>query len=224
MDNKKIICLVSVGEEYHKYLIEKIDFLIKSGFYIHLLTDNTNKFENYKKYISIYQYENEIFNYFDKILFFLRVSKKYKTNVFYIDVNKISENIEDIYSKFVDDTLVVFRNMWPQKININSDSLIFFKTYLTKNTISYDSDIIAFQESHIYFPYFKKINDIIKEFEKMKIVFGYQTLLNNKQYYKPNFNKFNIGYGEGIAIYFVLKKFNIQYKTIFGNHKKNKIF
>jgi len=188
-----IITLVAVGEKYHS----KINDALKrfNSYDICLLSDvERNDVFYFEKY------KSEKFSYFDKLYFSLDMVSKFKSDVFYVDINKINE----VNLNFLKNSLFYFKSHWPYG-NTFGDYVHYeyFKPiidYWWKNNISY-LDLPAIRETELFFN--KEINadEIVKKLKEIQPLFREMSEL--KQTYSGYDN------AEGLALSYVLKSMKI---------------
>lgn len=185
-----IIAIVAVGEDYSNKIEYAIDYL--KDYDICLLTDS------YKRNVFYYEkYNNEKFSYFDKLYFSLKMVNKFKTDVFYVDINKLDE----INFDFPKDSKFYFKSHWPYGNNFKdylkyNDYFLPFISYCEAMNVDYNI-LPAIRETELFFGKDIDTKFICKELKKLQPIF--RTMSHSQTKYKGLDN------GEGIALSFALK-------------------
>lgn len=210
-----IITFTAVGEQYIKLLLDNLDGYLELGYIIEVLTDDPPKF--YHKDVTVTKYENRIFNYFDKLLFLFRKINEHKSPGVFLDVTKLSVyNPILLKNEFFkkEPILIGFYREFKHIVNLEKDhSLRFVRNYIHTFDISEKFTLKHLIEEFIYFPYMDILPDLIIQLEKLKIVFSFQTLMDEQSpTYTHRFKVPHIlGYGEGVALHLLFHIFDIHY-------------
>jgi len=170
---------------------------------IHLLTDQPDKFKG----ITTYKYTNKVFSYFDKLLFSFRVMNELKKGVMCVDADKLNL-ISDKFIKF-NHEYGEFRyysiNRWAPyfdhlKENSNWSVVYNYFKYLDVDI----ANLRNFWEEVLYFPYNVFNNHQINvDLETLKPIFEYRSIIDG-------WSRPSLGEGEGIAIGFLLQKYQLK--------------
>ena len=197
-----ILSLVSVGEKYINHCLPHIERFKNSGWEVHVLTDEPNRFSGCK----VKPYENKIFSYFDKILFTLRLSEKFKEGILFVDSDWIHNMSDEFITTFKGSDKFLYYDNWPNgetfKDYIEDPYFFNQQRFWEKNNFIYD-DLTTILEWVIYIPYTTKISDIIYDLEHIKPVFEYNSVMVDAGYS-------GIGNGEGLGLSYALHKNNIK--------------
>lgn len=202
---KNIATICAVGEKYVKDVTSYIHRFDTNKWDIHILTDNINAFPQY----TTYEYTNSIFSYFDKLVFSIKILKKYKKGVLSLDADKLNILSEEFlnYNHNYPEFRYYSINRWaPYFDHIKENghwSLIYdYFRYLDMNV----NEIRNFWEEVFYFPYeIFKNRQINVDIETLKPLFETRSILDH-------WSRPCLGEGEGIAIGFLLNKYNFKIK------------
>ncbi len=199
-----ILSLVAVGEKYIKNCLPFIPEFIDNQWDVHVLTNQPIYFHE----CEVEFYKNKIFSYFDKLLFTLRLSEKYKEDVLYIDSDWIHNISPHFPKEFKGGNSVLFYGNWP-----NGDLFMDYKddpyfiniiNYWNKNSFDF-SKLQTMLEWMFFIPYNNNISNVIYDIEHIKPVFEYNSVTIDTGY-------IGIGNGEGLALSYALFKNNIPIK------------
>jgi len=212
-----ILSIVCIGDGYINEPIKIIPQLKRFNnklWDIKILTDNPNAFSIGE----VYEYQNKIFSYFDKILFPLRLMEKYKSDVVYSDHDWLTYLTNDFVNKFNGNPNALYPECWKYwdgsdwkqweyltDYNLNE----YFNPLIQYwNNQNYDySKFKTIRESFLYLPYTNKVSEILCEIEKVKPIFEYMSIVGNSNYSA-------YGSSEGIALSYILEKFNIKLELL----------
>lgn len=188
-----IISLVAVGESYNNKVNEALDFF--KGYDVSLLSDIERDDVFYFQ-----KYGDNRFSYFDKLYFTLDLVNKFKRDVFYVDVTKISEvNLNIDKNK-----LFYYKSHWPFGDYfgdyINYEYFNPLISYWDQNNIDYKR-LPAIRETELFFNREINATFITEELKKIQPLFREMSI--KKQTYHGYDN------AEGIALAFALKSLNI---------------
>lgn len=206
--NDNIVSLVAVREFYIQEIKDYYWNLKRLGFTIKVLTDNPNHFD----INDVTFYEREVFNYFDKIHFSLKLVEKYGKDVIYMDgTSTLPENIlTNITSR--SDCDFIYTSNWPKGnfYDYQDDPcfrhLLKYFEYKNIPLINYPTileQVMIFKKSIDY----KLIN---KELQILQTVFDYASVMNDNTYIRP----FVLGSAEGLALSIVLTNSKIPFVKI----------
>jgi hypothetical protein len=202
LDSKNnILTVCAVGKKYTECVTQALDRYLKNGWHVHILTDKPELFHNCETYL----YTNTVFSYFDKLTFSLRVLKKLGRGTVLIDADKL----ELISDKFINEShnYGEFRyysvNRWaPYFSNLQENGgwkvvYDYFK-YLDMDI----SNIRNFWEEVLYFPHdLFSFRQLTIDLETLKPIFEYRSIIDG-------FQRPCLGEGEGVALGFLLEKYN----------------
>ncbi len=185
---------------------------------LHIFTDDMKSFEN----CVCHEYTRDVFSYYEKINFVLKLSKEYKERICYIDTDWLQGYDTNI---IVDNhSVYTYTNF-----NLSDDNVVtnFFtdieielqKTILRK--IGIDKELEYYMgEAILFFPYNENIDDIISDSKTLQEYLEntyHQTTITKKRLDRY---KKGIGYAEGWGITALMVKYNIPIKQITNWRKK----
>lgn len=188
-----IISLVAVGEQYRN----KLDFVIEhfKSHKISLLTDLVRDDVFFCK-----KYQNEKFSYFDKLYFSLNLIDKFKEDVFYVDITKVSE----VDLSFPKNKLFYYKSHWPYGDTFGDyTQYSFFEpiiNYWEEKKVEYKS-LPVIRETELFF---NKEIDSKLIIQKLKDI---QPMFRNMSLREQNYSGYDNA--EGLALSYVLKSLNI---------------
>ena len=188
-----IISLVSVGASYNEKLNFALDFFKSHDVCLLSDTERDNVFYFEK-------YDGGKFSYFDKLYFSLELVNKFKTDVFYVDVTKVSE-VDLTFSR---DCLFYYKSHWPFG-NLFSDYLKYdFFDPLVEKWDNPDIDyrnLPAIRETELFFSKDLDVNLISKRLKSI------QPLFREMSIRKPTYPGYDNA--EGIALAYALRSMKI---------------
>lgn len=218
-----VLALVSINNPYCDDISKKIKRFVDNGWEIFILTNHPNDFTEYNTVF----YPYKIFSYYYKLLFSLSIVEKYDKDVLYVDIKNIDEVSDNIIKNFKGSDKFIFLDHWQvlvtrgseimeckfdkwEKFNDNIDPyFIQLKEYFNKINFDY-SEMITIWERIMYFPKYKNVSEIILELEKIKPIFEYSSIINDSDYKNKG-----IGNAEGLAMSYILNKFNLPYNKFY---------
>lgn len=211
-----ILSIIAVGDKYVDKTLSHLDKFIEKGYAIKVLTDQPNRYLHPN--VETYFYDNKLFYYFNKLSFPLKLSKKYESNVLYIDADMLSSVSDEFINTFNGGNEFLFYKTWPDgetfKDYKNDHYFKILVDYFIKKNITEYEDLTTILEWGFYFPYLgDKTSDLLLDIEKVKPVFEYMSIMIDSGYS-------GIGNGEGLALSYVLKKNKIPIHK-FKNHLFN---
>ncbi len=188
-----IISIVSVGESYNEKLKFALDFF--KSYDVCLLSDKKRDDVFYFE-----KYEGGKFSYFDKLYFSLDLVTKFKRDVFYVDVTKISE----VNLDFSKDCLFYYKSHWPFG-DLFQDYLKYdFFDPLVEDWDDLNVDykkLPAIRETELFFS--KDLNaDLV--IEKLKSI---QYIFRKMSIKKPTYPGYDNA--EGIALAYALRSIGV---------------
>lgn len=212
-----IYCTVSVGEEISKKYQYEINQLSKSQKVV-ILTDSPQYFKN----CEIIHYKRNIFSYYEKLPFLLRLVLENKQRIVYFDVdsinlidNKFDFDMESVY------TYKIFQNenFTIEKLREDSGYTLTLDIY---EKLGYKMCNYV-HERFISIPYSEKVKSVLDDILMLQPIFE-ETYSKNKVWKNPSrlnlkrYSETGCGYGEGGALSVVLKNHDINIKSIFGKN------
>lgn len=229
-----ILTLVSVNnlDVNMDDVLMKLNDFADNGWDIRILTNTPELFKDYNT--TYYPYK--VFSYYYKLLFPLHISEQENSDVFYVDMTNLDEISDNLIRNFNGSPNFLFFGHWNKleyKSNVPNESdlwvpwkrVVDHSTPLTEflldyfDTIGFDySDMVTIWEGIMYFPKVDNIGEIIYELEMMKPIIEYMSIM----YDENSYSKKGIGNGEGLAMSYILSKFEIQME-IFDEKKHIKI-
>lgn len=186
------ICSVSVGKDFCEKYSQKIKKYAPKNIELIVLTDRPEYF----KFCKTELYEDKIFSYFSKNTFTSKISKKYKTDVLYIDADSFHIVDEFIYKNQFETTYFLYDKLWPNFTHSEVNSLP--KDLLDYYGISGNLKIENIHEKIFYLPYSQKINNLYKDLLAIKEIWDKETQTSEPKGNAKKYSKYGIGYGEGI--------------------------
>ena len=186
------ICSVSVGKDFCEKYSQKIKKYAPKNIELIVLTDRPEYF----KFCKTELYEDKIFSYFSKNTFTSKISKKYKTDVLYIDADSFHIVDEFIYKNQFETTYFLYDKLWPNFTHSEVNSLP--KDLLDYYGISGNLKIENIHEKIFYLPYSQKINNLYKDLLVIKEIWDKETQTSEPKGNAKKYSKYGIGYGEGI--------------------------
>jgi len=186
------ICSVSVGKDFCEKYSQKIKKYAPKNIELIVLTDRPEYF----KFCKTELYEDKIFSYFSKNTFTSKISKKYKTDVLYIDADSFHIVDESIYRNQFETTYFLYDKLWPNFTHSEVNSLP--KDLLDYYGISGNLKIENIHEKIFYLPYSQKINNLYKDLLVIKEIWDKETQTSEPKGNAKKYSKYGIGYGEGI--------------------------
>jgi hypothetical protein len=186
------ICSVSVGKDFCEKYSQKIKNYAPKNIELIVLTDHPEYFNFCKTEL----YKDKIFSYFSKNTFTSKISKKYKTDVLYIDADSFHIVDESIYRNQFQTTYFLYDKLWPNFTHSEVNSLP--KDLLDYYGISGNLKIENIHEKIFYLPYSQKINNLYKDLLVIKEIWDKETQTSEPKGNAKKYSKYGIGYGEGI--------------------------
>lgn len=186
------ICSVSVGKDFCEKYSQKIKKYAPKNIELIVLTDRPEYF----KFCKTELYEDKIFSYFSKNTFTSKISKKYKTDVLYIDADSFHIVDESIYKNQFETTYFLYDKLWPNFTHSEVNSLP--KDLLDYYGIGGNLKIENIHEKIFYLPYSQKINNLYKDLLVIKEIWDKETQTSEPKGNAKKYSKYGIGYGEGI--------------------------
>lgn len=188
------ICTVSVGKDFCEKYSQKIKKYAPTNIELIVLTDHPEYF-NFCKTES---YKDKIFSYFSKNTFTSNISKKYKTDVLYIDADSFHIVDDSIYKKQFETTYFLYDKLWPDFTHSEINSLP--KELLHYYGINGTLKIENIHEKIFYLPYSEKINNLYEDLINIKEIWDKETQTSEPKGNAKKYSKYGIGYGEGIPL------------------------
>jgi hypothetical protein len=211
-----ILSIICAGDNYKdepSKIINQLKRFDNKNWDVKILTDNFGAFS----FGEIYNYQNKIFSYIDKLLFPLRLMEKYKTDVVYCDHDWLKYLTDDFIDNFNGHDNFLYPEgwkfwngysweQWEYLTDYNEEYFNPIIKYWEKNNYNY-SKFKTVRECFLYFPYTNEISNIIYEIEKIKPIFEYMSIVGNNGYSA-------YGSSEGVALSYVLEKFNLKLELL----------
>lgn len=181
-----------VGKDFCEKYSQKIKKYAPKNIDLIILTDHPEYFNFCKTEL----YKDKIFSYFSKNTFTSKVSKKYKTDVLYIDADSFHIVDDSIYKKQFETTYFLYDKLWPNFTHSEINSLP--KDLLNYYGINGNLEIENIHEKIFYLPYSQKINNLYKDLVIIKEIWDKETETSEPKGNAKKYSKYGIGYGEGI--------------------------
>lgn len=212
-----IYCTVSVGEEISKQYSKQINKLTNNHKIV-VLTDSPRYFKD----CQIIDYTRDIFSYYEKLPFLLKLVLEYKERVVYFDVDSI--NLIDDKFEFDEESVYTYKlyrneNSPIEKLRLDSGYTLTLDIY---EKLGYKMCNYV-HERFISIPYSEKVKSMLDDILMLQPIFE-DTYPKNKVWKRPSrinlkkYSKTGCGYGEGGALSVVLKNHDINIKSIFGKN------
>jgi len=204
LDSKNnVLTVCAVGDKYIQQTLNNLYRFKKSNWDIHILTDQPDKFNG----VTMYEHSNSIFSYFDKLIFSFKVMKKLKTGVVSLDADKlylISDRFIEHAHQYEEFRYYSINRWAPYfdhlKENSNWSVVYNYFKYLDVDI----ANLRNFWEEVLYFPYNVFRNHQINvDLETLKPIFEYRSIIDG-------WSRPSLGEGEGIAIGFLLQKYQLK--------------
>lgn len=197
------ICTIGVGKYFCQTYSKKLKEYTDKNKNIDLivLTDYPEYFNFCKTEI----YEDDVFSYFSKNTFTAKISKKYKTDVLYVDIDSFHIIDDSLHTKQLNTPYFLYDKLWYGDYGHGR-----FLTYTDSKSLS--SDLIDYYEitenfkiknileKIFYLPYSEKIDNLYKDLVITKEIWDTKTKMNKPIGSEILYSKYGIGYGEGIPL------------------------
>jgi hypothetical protein len=197
-----ILAIIAVGDDYINNCLKYLDKFKDSGYSVKVLTDKPELFNDY----DVYHFKNQIFSYFEKILFPLKLMIEFESDVLYVDADWIQSIGDEFIKNFKGNDTFLYYTNWPYgdkfKDYPNNEYFKLFIEYLKSKNFNYDN-LTTIMEWVYYFPNIKNVKNILRDIEMIKPIFEYISIQSNNGY-------IGIGNGEGIGLSYVLEKNDIK--------------
>ena len=103
------LCSISVGKSFCEKYSQKVKQHAPTDIDLIILTDHPEYFDFCKTEL----YTDDTFSYFSKNTFAVELCKKYKTDVFYIDIDSFHIVDTSIYKNKFETTYFLYDKLWP---------------------------------------------------------------------------------------------------------------
>ena len=219
-DNTNMIyATMCIGNEFISLYKDIINSFSENN-NLHIITDNPNEFPN----AHCYEYNRDVFSYYEKLPFILSLVLNNKDRVLYFDADSI-ELIED--KEFIFDNNSVYsykiyehKSYTEEELRKDEGMAVMLDIYQELGYKMCD----YLHERILSIPYSEKIPLILEEIVELQPLFE-ERYPKGKNWDTPSrddiqsFSNVGCGYGEGGALSVVLKNNNINVKTL----KENKL-
>jgi hypothetical protein len=203
------LIVTSVGDSYNKEVLKFINSEYSKNFNLFLLTDNPKLFHN----INTTYYYKEVFSYFEKFLFGLKILNNLQEGGFIWDADELHTLESDISRYDTESDSIQFAGHWDEDGRFSSIlkkepffwSFLFEKLKLENLT---DVDFYTIQEDKIWFPK-KDYTSFLNCLESLHIPFMVNSIKNGT-------HKNGIANGEGIALGYSIFKTNMKFKSVYN--------
>ena len=219
-----ILAITAVNDPTIDKCLEDIHRFENGIWDIHILTDKPERFKRWKTHY----YENNVFSFFDKLLFPLKLCNQLKKSVVSIDADDLKKPTLEFINNFVytkRPKAILYPNEWPLCEDKTLEYIFEKRMYLMSQTrirnaiyywgnMGFDYNILKpIWEWMIYVPYSEDIIKIIHEVDYIKPVFESGTILNDAYYYGNNqLYGTVVGSEEGLALSYALEIHNLPYE------------
>ena len=219
-----ILAITAVNESKIESCLEDIHRFENGIWDIHILTNQPEKFAKW----TTHYYENNVFSFFDKLLFPFRLSNKMKKPVVSIDADDLKKPTLEFINNFVYTkkiNAIMYPSEWPNCEDKTLEYIFENRMYLMSQTriryaiqywgkLGFNYNILRpVWEWMLYIPYSENNIKIIHELELIQPIFEIGTILSNIHYYGEN-NTFGTVFGseEGLALSYALEKHFLTYE------------
>ena len=188
------LCSISVGKSFCEKYSQKVKQHAPTDIDLIILTDHPEYFDFCKTEL----YTDDAFSYFSKNTFAVELCKKYKTDVFYIDIDSFHIVDTSIYKNKFETTYFLYDKLWPDFTHSEINSLP--KDLLDYYELFSNLQIENIHEKLFYIPYSQKINNLYKDLVIIKEIWDKETQTSEPKGNAKKYSKYGIGYGEGIPL------------------------
>jgi hypothetical protein len=204
-----ILALVLVGDQFIEEAIPYIKKYVGMGWNIEILTNKPQVFGKLEN-TTTHLYENKIFSYFQKILFPLKITEKYKSGVLYMDSSVLLQIPDEFILNFKECDDFLYYGTWPMTESFKClETDPYFKyliEFFNREGVNTQEYLLPIIEWIYYIPYNQdKIYNLIFDTERIKPVFEFTSIMCGSKYV-------GIGSGEGLGLSYVLDKNGIKTK------------
>ena len=194
---------LSVGD-YHSKKYSKFNKEID-------LTVCTNSNEYWNHYNTI-SYNEDVFSYYDKLIYSLKFCIEHKEPILYVDVDSLGVMDYDYFINTSESDLLYYRKWVDEPYTIIDDIFDEGIKKKWKNESKHITKIPNIQEVYLYIPYTSKIIGLYEDLVSFK--HQWETRKHNLIGYGNRYAKRGIGYGEGTPLGYYLLKHNIKNKEL----------
>lgn len=210
-----IHCSFSIGERFSKKYSSVANSFSETK-ELHVLTDKPKYFEN----CITYEYTHTPMSYIDKLIFAVSLSVTNRKDVIYYDID--SPIIRDVKIHHIKSDKVLIPWLWlawPYS-SYESLELLFVHDWLD-NFINDKSNLYPLPNIHeevLFFPYLlSKSHDLLRDLKKIKPLWEASVKKTVEDAQKKgksvvNYNKYGIGFSEGLPLSLCLAKNNIEFE------------
>lgn len=210
-----IYCTFCIGEDWCKKYSKSVNLLAKNH-NVHILTDNPKYFENCK----VIKYERDVFSYYEKLPFSIRLSIENKKRVVFFDVDSISNfYFQSILKKEyeLDDISVYSLDIYnPKELNLENES--YMELMDIYRSYSYYLFPNYLHERIFSLPYIKgQTEEILKQVLDMQSVFEekyHKDRIWTKGHRNQKWSDVGCGYGEGGALSIIVHNMKLPLKKL----------
>ena len=195
------LLLIAKGDKYIDILIKNYK-LIPNNYNLIIYTSNVDRVKFTIKTADVREYSHDVFRYFDKVSLTYDLTKEKNKPVLFIDVGRIAETNQFIWKLDINSINDIHHmGNWGKiktAFDLKTHESEYFEKSYWDNILSYMSSNIDLKkiptilERMFVFPYNKKMEDFIIEFEKLRPLFEHASVTKKNVYS-------GIGNGEGLA-------------------------
>tara|TARA_B110000459_G_scaffold164622_1_gene181913 strand:- start:1443 stop:2120 length:678 start_codon:yes stop_codon:yes gene_type:complete len=204
------LLLIAKGDKYIDILIKNYK-LIPNNYNLIIYTSNVDRVKFTIKTADVREYSHDVFRYFDKVSLTYDLTKEKNKPVLFIDVGRIAETNQFIWKLDINSINDIHHmGNWGKiktAFDLKTHESEYFEKSYWDNILSYMSSNIDLKkiptilERMFVFPYNKKMEDFIIEFEKLRPLFEHASVTKKNVYS-------GIGNGEGLAFGYSAVKTN----------------
>ena len=193
-----------VGEDFCEKYSQKVKKYAPKNIELIVLTDHPKYFDSFQTQL----YSEKQFSYFSKNTFVSEISKKYETDVLYVDVDTFGIINSSMFKNQFSTTYFLYDRLWEKYPYSEINSLP--KEILDYYEISGNLRIENFHENIFYLPYSDKIDNLHKDLLHIKEIWDIHTAKTKPKGNAVKYSKYGVGYGESIPFSFCLLMNGIQ--------------
>lgn len=219
-----ILSITAVYDKYVNLCLENINKYDNGKWDIHIQTNQPEKFNKW----TVHEYDKNTFYMFDKILFSLKLSQKYKEPVILLDADDLHKPSNKFINEFeYDGDKILYPGYWlftdgtyqsvldnPDFYPVSKPRFKYMVEYWERLGVDY-KNLTTIDEWLLYLPYFgEKTTEIIHDIEYYKCLLETGTIMCGS-YFKgvKHYKQTVLGAGEGVLFSYVFNKHNIEYET-----------
>ena len=198
------LCSISVGKSFCEKYSQKVKQYAPIDIDLIILTDHPEYFD----FCETELYTDDMFSYFSKNTFAVELCKKYRTDVFYIDIDSFHIVDTSIYKNKFQTTYFLYDKLWPDYTHSELNSIP--SSILDYYGISGNLSIENIHEKLFYIPHSTKIENLYRDLVHIKKLWDTETINSEPKGNAKKYSRYGVGYGEGIPLSLCLMMNGIQ--------------